>query len=159
MGCCHRQTLKILTGHTDDVESVSFSPDGQILASASLDGTVLFWNPAPTENEPTRLAADVNHDGQVNIQDLVAVAAAFGEMEETPADVNRDGQVNIQTSSPSSRAFGQSGHSPAGVYQSRARAAHWDGKNKVGEPVASGLYFYTLTAGEFTATRKLLIRK
>ena len=29
----------------------------------------------------------------------------------------------------------------------------------IGEPVASGVYFYTLTAGEFTATRKLLIRK
>ena len=32
-------------------------------------------------------------------------------------------------------------------------------KNEVGEPVASGVYFYTLTAGEFTATRKMLIRK
>ena len=29
----------------------------------------------------------------------------------------------------------------------------------VGEPVASGLYFYTLTAGEYTATRRMLIRK
>ncbi len=48
---------------------------------------------------------------------------------------------------------------PAGRYQSRSRAAHWDGKNAVGEPVASGLYFYTLTAGDFTATRKMLIRK
>ena len=51
------------------------------------------------------------------------------------------------------------GHQPAGVYQSRSRAAYWDGKNEFDEPVASGLYFYTLTAGEFTATRKLLIRK
>ena len=51
------------------------------------------------------------------------------------------------------------GHQPAGVYQSRGRAAYWDGKNDFGEPVASGVYFYTLTAGEFTATRKLLIRK
>ena len=51
------------------------------------------------------------------------------------------------------------GHQPAGVYQSRSRAAYWDGRNSLGEPVASGLYFYTLTAGDFTATRKLLIRK
>ena len=51
------------------------------------------------------------------------------------------------------------GHQPAGVYESRGRAAYWDGRNSVGEPVASGLYFYTLTAGDFTATRKLLIRK
>ena len=51
------------------------------------------------------------------------------------------------------------GHQAAGVYQSKGRAAYWDGTNAQGEPVASGVYFYTLTAGEFRATRKLLIRK
>ena len=51
------------------------------------------------------------------------------------------------------------GHQPAGMYQSRSRAAYWDGRNAFGEPVASGLYFYTLRAGDFTATRKMLIRK
>ncbi len=51
------------------------------------------------------------------------------------------------------------GHQPAGRYQERSRAAYWDGKNESGEPVASGVYFYTLTAGDFTATRKMLIRK
>ena len=51
------------------------------------------------------------------------------------------------------------GHQPAGVYQSKSRAVYWDGKNALGEPVASGVYFYTLKAGEFTATRKMLIRK
>ena len=51
------------------------------------------------------------------------------------------------------------GQMPAGVYQSRSRAAYWDGRNAVGEPVASGVYFYTLTADDFTATRKMLIRK
>ncbi|MCY4569393.1 MAG: leucine-rich repeat domain-containing protein [Candidatus Poribacteria bacterium] len=51
------------------------------------------------------------------------------------------------------------GHQPAGVYQSRSRAAYWDGRNTLGERVASGVYFYTLTAGDYTATRKLLIKK
>lgn len=51
------------------------------------------------------------------------------------------------------------GHQPAGYYANRSRAAYWDGRNNLGEPVASGVYFYTLTAGDFTATRKLLIRK
>ncbi|MYG07143.1 hypothetical protein F4167_11105, partial [Candidatus Poribacteria bacterium] len=60
------------------------------------------------------------------------------------------------------------GHQATGSYQSRTRAAHWDGRNNQGEPVASGVYFYTLstgstrdsvTAGDFTATRKMLIRK
>ena len=37
------------------------------------------------------------------------------------------------------------GHQAAGMYQSRSRAAYWDGRNQLGEPIASGLYFYTLT--------------
>ena len=51
------------------------------------------------------------------------------------------------------------GHQSVGIYQNKSRAAYWDGRNEVGESVASGVYFYTLTAGDFTATRKLLIRK
>ncbi len=51
------------------------------------------------------------------------------------------------------------GYQPAGIYRYRSRAAYWDGKNAVGESVASGVYFYTLTAGDFTATRKMLIMK
>ena len=51
------------------------------------------------------------------------------------------------------------GHQSAGTYQSKSRAVYWNGKNAIGESVASGLYFYTLTAGDFTATREMLIRK
>ena len=51
------------------------------------------------------------------------------------------------------------GHQAAGVYRNKSRAAYWDGKNEFGEQVASGLYFYTLTAGPFSATGKMLIRK
>ena len=51
------------------------------------------------------------------------------------------------------------GFQDAGTYHNKSRAAHWDGRNGLGEPVASGLYFYTLTAGDTTATRKMLIRK
>ena len=51
------------------------------------------------------------------------------------------------------------GHQSAGVYERKGRAGYWDGRNTQGEPVASGVYFYTLTAGDFTATHKMLIRR
>ena len=51
------------------------------------------------------------------------------------------------------------GKQAAGIYQNRNRAAYWDGKNEYGESVASGVYFYTLTAGNFIATRPMVIRK
>jgi WD40 repeat protein len=51
------------------------------------------------------------------------------------------------------------GHQPVGMYQNRSRAAYWDGKNALGESVASGVYFYTITAGDFNATRKMLVQK
>ena len=205
-----------------------------------------------------RLAADVNADGVVNIQDLVLVSSRLGQTGQNAADVNGDGAVNIQdlvlvagelgteAAAPSAwhcisgsvparatveqwitQAYqlpltdvrsqrgifllerllaalvpketallanypnpfnpetwipyqlakpadvtltiyavnGQVvrqlslGHQLAGTYQSRSRAAYWDGRNAQGEPVASGIFFYTLSAGNFSATRKMLIRK
>ena len=67
--------------------------------------------------------------------------------------------VTIQTTTGSIVRTLPLGHQSAGVYKTPNRAAYWDGKNDIGEPVTSGIYFYTLTAGEFTATRKMLIRK
>ena len=46
-----------------------------------------------------------------------------------------------------------------GFYTGKHHAAYWDGRNQGGEFVTSGLYFYTFKAGDYTATRKMLIRK
>ena len=51
------------------------------------------------------------------------------------------------------------GHQVAAVYESRSKAIYWDGRNGLGEQVASGVYFYHLSAGDYSATRKMLILK
>ena len=51
------------------------------------------------------------------------------------------------------------GLKPTGSYMTPATAAYWDGKNSVGERVASGIYFYTLQTPEFAATRRMVILK
>ncbi len=247
---------KTLTVSPWGVRSVSFSPDGETLATGSAFGMVLLWE-VETERVMPQLTEDINGDGIVNIQDLVLVAAQFGQTGENIADVNEDGVVNIQDLVLVAAAFNNASAAPtirrdaskhltpevvqqwinaakqlartdpttqraiavletlltaltpketallpnypnpfnpetwipyqlakradvsisiysaggklvrtlklgqqvAAVYESRNRAAYWDGKNEVGESVASGVYFYTLKAGDFTTTRKMLIRK
>ena len=51
------------------------------------------------------------------------------------------------------------GHQPAGFYTARAKAAYWNGRNESGESVASGVYFYQLRAGDYTALRRMVIVK
>ena len=80
---------KTLIGGTGDVGALAFLPDGQTLASASLDGTILLWALTPAA---TQMPWDVNNDGIVNILDLTFLASRFGQ---NSPDLNGDGVVNI----------------------------------------------------------------
>jgi len=51
------------------------------------------------------------------------------------------------------------GYKSAGFYTSKQKAAYWDGKNEAGEKVASGIYFYTIHAGNFTSTKRMILVK
>ena len=51
------------------------------------------------------------------------------------------------------------GFKQEGFYMTRTTAAYWDGRNNIGERVASGVYFYSLQTPDFSATRKMLILK
>ena len=53
----------------------------------------------------------------------------------------------------------QLGQQSAGYYTDRERAAYWDGRNALGEQVASGIYFYQLETDEFSSLRKMVILK
>ena len=246
----HKQSL---SGHSGDVRSVAFHPNGRILASGSDDNTIRIWEPV------NRL--DVTRNGSVDVNDLVEVARNYGKTvaggANRNADVNNDGRVDINDLNEVARALDaraapglspdkavdlpftakevqgwirdaqaagidahditvleqllsavtrtppkktvllanypnpfnpetwipyelaeaadvtvtihaadgklvhtlELGQLPAGIYQTKGRAAYWDGRNTLNEPVASGVYFYTLIAGDFKATRKMLIRK
>ena len=51
------------------------------------------------------------------------------------------------------------GYQAAGYYADRGRAAYWNGRNESGEIVASGVYFYRLRAGDYSAARRMVIVK
>ena len=51
------------------------------------------------------------------------------------------------------------GHRIAAAYENRSKAVYWDGRNEFGESVASGVYFYHLSAGDYSATRRMVILK
>ena len=140
-------------------------------------GEKIIGNPPPNP--------DVNRDGIVDIKDItlitdelpIAPAPALQPPIQTQLLANYPNPFNPETWIPyqlakdmdvSIHIYAADGrvvrvldveHQTAGVYRSRSRAAYWDGRNNFGEPMASGVYFYTLTAGDFTATRKMLIRK
>ncbi len=78
-----------------------------------------------------------------------------------PYRLAADAHVNLRIYDPNGRVVRAMdlGHQRASAYESRTDAIYWDGRNNLGERVTSGLYFYTLTAGDYTATRKMLIGK
>ncbi len=46
-----------------------------------------------------------------------------------------------------------------GFQKSGNHSAYWDGRNIHGEPVASGVYYYTIKSEEFSQTRKMVVRR
>ena len=78
-----------------------------------------------------------------------------------PYQLAKDADVTIHIHSSEGQLIRslQLGNQPAGNYTETNRAAHWDGNNDLGEPVASGIYYYTLKVGNVMDTRRMVIRK
>ena len=150
--------LSILSRHTTGVNSVAFSHNGQFIASADSADNVYIWSRsgagAPTatpqvETPITETTLFSNYPNPFNPETWIPYQLA------KPAEVT----VSIHSADGKLVRTLTLGQLPAGVYQDKDRAVYWDGKNEQGESVASGVYFYTLKAGDFSATKKMLIRK
>lgn len=78
-----------------------------------------------------------------------------------PYQLAKDADVTIHIHSSKGQLVRsiQLGNQPAGIYMDMNRAAYWDGNNELGEPVASGIYYYTLTVGNVNDTRRMVIQK
>ena len=78
-----------------------------------------------------------------------------------PYQLSKDSPVSISIYDTTGRLIRtlSLGFQSAGFYNSQGRAAYWDGRNALGERVASGIYFYQLTTPSFQQTRRLVIVK
>ncbi|MYB65427.1 sulfatase-like hydrolase/transferase [Candidatus Poribacteria bacterium] len=78
-----------------------------------------------------------------------------------PYDLDQDAHVSIHIYNLQGEFIRhlKVGFQNAGSYRNNEMAAHWDGRNSAGEPVASGIYFYTLIADNVIATRRMTIVK
>ena len=170
-GAVNISDLVLVAGHLGELSGISAAPSVLAMGDMGLDPAMIqAWiSQAEVENDGSL----VFQQGIANLQRLLAVLAP----EKTALLANYPNPFNPETWIPYHLAvptevtlhiFAVSGalvrmldlgHQHAGMYQSQSHAAYWDGRNQLGEPVASGIYFYRLTAGDFTATRKMLIRK
>lgn len=78
-----------------------------------------------------------------------------------PYELSKDAEVLIRIYSVNGELIRQLdlGMQKAGSYVTKKNAVYWDGKDKFGEPVSSGLYFYILKAYTFQAIRRMVILK
>ena len=142
----------------ESIESLAFSDDGKKMALGSSNGTAYIYRwtggsapAAPAQEvepaQPTALLS--NYPNPFNPETWI------------PYQLSEAAEVTVTIHSSDGKLVRELelGQVPAGVYSDKDRAAYWDGQNEQGEPVASGVYFYTLQAGDFKATRKMVIRK
>ncbi len=163
--------LILVARHLGEITGIPTAPSALARDSMTLDPAVLWtWiAQAQVENDgsltfqqgisnlqrllmlliPERTALLANYPNPFNPETWIPYQLA------TSADV----QIRIYATNGALVRTLDVGYQPAGIYQQRSRAAYWDGRNQLGESVASGVYFYTFTTGNFTATRKMLIKK
>ena len=128
----------------EDVESWLHDARQLNLSDPEFQRGILFLENILASLTPKQTALLPNYPNPFNPDTWIPYQLA------SPAEVN----ISIYTSDGKLVKALTLGHKTVGIHQ-----VHWDGKNVAGEKVASGIYFYTLQAGNYTATRKMLIAK
>ena len=163
--------LVLVAQHLGEISGISAAPSTLAMNNLKLDPALIRAWIAQAEIENDGSLAF--QQGIANLQQLLALLTPerTALLPNYPNPFNPETWIPYQLSEPADvtlHIYGvrgvlvrtlDLGHQSEGRYQERSRAAYWDGKNEVGESVASGIYFYTLTAGNFTTTRKMLIMK
>ena len=159
----HKLTL---TGHTEVVNSV---------ASVGHDRTVLLWKlrlpttwgdiKRGTFAEDRRYLGTLSPSANMLTPKETALLAnypnPFNPETWLPYHLAHDAEVTLTVYDTKGVLVRQLdlGHQSAGYYTDRARAAYWNCRNESGESVTSGVYFYQLRAGDYSAIRRMVIVK
>ena len=154
-----------LIKHPPIPDHFAISRDGSILLSYAETGQVQIWNAKallPSHPVVTPQGKQIVILGEVKRNQLLQnFPNPFNPETWIPFRLANENYVTIQIYSPTGQLVRRlsPGIMPAGDYSSQSQAVYWNGRNQTGEPVSSGVYLYTIHAGDFSATRKLLIRK
>jgi len=166
-----RKQVTVLNGYTGYVDSLKFNPDGKLLAVVISNGTVLLWGElplVPTSVEPKDKKALIwgelkpgytqNTIKQTKL--LQNYPNSFNPETWIPFELKQESDVVLQIYDTRGNLVREIslGRKPAGSYIDKSKAIYWDGRNDKGENVASGVYFYTIQAGDdYADTRKMVI--
>ena len=153
--------LNTLKRHTKWGRDVAISRDG-ILASAGYDNLIYLWDSGVRSDDA------VQNDGregtaqqQTTVQLLPNYPNPFNPETWIPYQLETASDVSLSIYNVSGRLVRtiELGYQPAGLYANRSDAVYWNGRNNHGEQVASGMYVYRLTAGDYSASRRMVIVK
>ena len=153
--------LNTLERHTNWGRDVAISRGG-ILASAGYDNLIHLWDTGVRSDD----AVDAAENSEVAAQRAPAQVLPnfpnpFNPETWIPYQLEIASDVSLSIYDVSGRLVRtiELGYQQAGLYANRSDAIYWDGRNNHGEQVASGVYVYRLTAGEYSASRRMVIVK
>ena len=159
--------LHVLERHTEWGRSVAISRDG-ILASGGYDNMIHLWDLGVKVDDPIEPteggAADAGRKetaAQKSAELLPNFPNPFNPETWIPYHLSVDAEVSLSIYDVRGQLVRsiEIGYQQAGLYANSSDAIYWDGRNAHGEQVASGVYIYRLTAGDYSATRKMVIMK